>query len=103
MLLHFEIREHDGEAHRWWVPGREGKTPATVLYSAVFPLSDPEAFKCTVYHPTHYHPATLPGAVVDRDAFATLLSDNYADPYFSLRVDCAAIHVPTGRVAAVLE
>jgi len=110
VYIHFEVREERG----WWLPGKEGQTPSPVLYSALLLLADPEAVRCSIYHPVYYAPATLPEAVMEGGegggggggkggALAELVSDNLEDPHFSLVIDTAAIHLPSGRMVRLHE
>eukprot|EP00624_Nannochloropsis_granulata_P006503 evm.model.NODE_48856_length_45577_cov_40.689011.1 len=115
VYIHFEVREEKG----WWLPGREGQSPSPVLFSALLSLADPAAVRFSIYHPLHYLPGTLPGAVMEGGegreggegggrgrrggALAMLLGDNLEDPHFSLVIDTAAIHLPTGRVVRLHE
>jgi hypothetical protein len=138
IVLHIEVREHriypvkgedevkmkdyeesDEEEEEEEEPEeKEGNTAdqprrprvPPILYSAILPYADPEAFRSGISDEDNdhlYEPQTLHGAVVGEVALARHLRLNTpplsCDKDFRLSGSLVAIHLPTGRMVEWIE
>jgi hypothetical protein len=100
-VLHIEIRRRPS----WFESTFHGFAKrrhrlAPVLYSAIVPYADPEVFRRSFYFSRLYCLETLPGAVIDETALATVIAKDIGNEDFSLVLDMVAVHLPTGRMVA---